>query len=68
MHAIKFTNGLAGFVTALDDPEKSKVLVQTLGLGHLHLDVTVPRAVNFRNAIMDFCVLLAVELAERLPS
>ena len=57
MHAIKFTNGLAGFVTALDDPEKLKVLVQTLGLGHLHLDVTVPRAVIFRDAILDlfFC-------------
>merc|ERR1719329_1802258 len=64
VQAIKFMNGLAGFVMALDDPEKLKVLVQTLGFGHLHLDVTVPRVVIFRDAIMD---LFAVELAERFP-
>ena len=46
-------NDLAGFVTALDGPEKLKVLVHTLGFCHLHFDVTVPRAVNFRGAIMD---------------
>merc|ERR1719329_1809164 len=64
VQAIKFMNGLAGFVMALDDPEKLKVLVQTLGFGHLHLDVTVPRVVIFRDAILD---LFAVELAERFP-
>ena len=67
VHANKFMNGLAGVVMALDDPEKLMVLMQTLGFGPLHLDVTVPRAVIFRNAIMDlFC--FAAELAERFPS
>ena len=62
MHAIKFTNGLAGFVTAPDDPEKLKVLVQTLRLGHLHFDVTAPRAVIFCDAIMDlFCAAVFAE-------
>ena len=54
-------NGLAGFVMALDELEKLMVMVQTLGFGHLHLDVTVPRAVIFRDAIMYHFT----ELAER---
>merc|ERR1719329_1666827 len=64
VQAIKFMNGLAGFVMALDDPEKLKILVQTLGFGHLHLDVTVPRVVIFRDAILD---LFVVELADQFP-
>ena len=36
--------------------------VETLGLGHLHLEVTVPRVVVLRDAIMD---LFAVELGCR---
>jgi hypothetical protein len=59
--AMRFLNGLAGFVGNLDDPAKLKVLVETHGFGHLHLDVTVPRVVIFRDAILD---LFSVELAE----
>merc|ERR1719246_230607 len=59
---MRFMNGLAGFVTALDEPAKLKILVETLGFGHLHLDVTVPRVVIFRDAILD---LFSVELGER---
>jgi hemoglobin-like flavoprotein len=55
-------NGLASFVMGLDDPAKLKILVETLGFGHLHLDVTVPRVVIFRDAIID---LFAMELGDR---
>ena len=30
---MKFMNGLAGFVQALEDPPKLKILVETLGFG-----------------------------------
>merc|ERR1740117_2110948 len=62
---MKFMNGIASFVTSLDDPPKLKILVETLGFGHLHLDVTVPRVVIFRDAILD---IFAVELAEKFTS
>merc|ERR1719486_65313 len=62
VQAMRFMNGLASFVEALVDPPKLKILVETLGFGHLHLDVTVPRAIIFRDAIID---LFMVELAEK---
>jgi len=62
VQAMKFFNGLTSFVTSLDDPRKLKILVETLAFGHLHLDVTVPRVVIFRDAILD---LLKVELTEK---
>jgi len=46
-------------------PKKLKILVETLGFGHLHLEVTVPRVVIFRDAILD---IFAVELGERFNS
>merc|ERR1719210_1879105 len=45
------------------DPKASKVIVETLGFQHLDLEVTIPRVVIFRDAIVD---LLAVELGARL--
>merc|ERR1719313_59067 len=65
VQAMKFMNGLAGFVQALEDPPALKILVETLGFGHLHLDVTPPRVVIFRDAIVD---ILAVELGERFTT
>jgi len=65
VQAMKFMNGIASFVTTLHDPPKLKILVETLGFGHLHLDVTVPRVVIFRDAILD---IFAVELAEKFTS
>jgi len=62
VQAMKFMNGLASFVIALDDPAKLKILVETLAFGHLHLDVTVPRVMIFRDAILD---LFRVELSEK---
>merc|ERR1719265_694813 len=62
VQAMRFMNGLKSFVTELDDPAKLKILVETLGFGHLHLDVTVPRVVIFRDAILD---LFQIELGEK---
>jgi hemoglobin-like flavoprotein len=65
VQSMRFMNGLASFVTALDDPPKLFILVETLGFGHLHLDVTVPRVIIFRDAILD---LFMLELAEKFSS
>merc|ERR1719401_2112319 len=62
---MKFMNGLNQFIMALSDPPALKVLVETLGFGHLALDVTVPRVVIFRDAILD---LFQVELGSKLTS
>ena len=35
VQAMKFMNGIASFVTSLDDPPKLKILVETLGFGRL---------------------------------
>merc|ERR1712048_526281 len=40
IQAMKFMNGLNQFVTGLSDPPALKVAVETLGFGHLALDVT----------------------------
>merc|ERR1712151_1136565 len=63
IQAMKFMNGLNQFVTGLSDPPTLKIAVETLGFGHLALDVTVPRVVIFRDAILD---LLQVELGSKL--
>ena len=52
VQSIKVTNRLTGFVMALGDPERLKTLVQMLGFGHLHLDVSVLRVLIFRDAFM----------------
>merc|ERR1711953_1601030 len=63
IQAMKFMNGLNQFVTGLSDPPALKVAVETLGFGHLALDVTIPRVVIFRDAILD---LFQVELGNKL--
>lgn len=65
VQAMRFMNGLNNFVTSIDDPPALKILVETLGFGHLNLEVTVPRVVIFRDAILD---LFQVELGERLTT
>ena len=65
VQAMRFMNGLANFVGFLQDPKGLKIQVETLGFGHLHLEVTVPRVVIFRDAIMD---LFSVELGSRFES
>mmetsp|Transcript_36930 Transcript_36930/g.86549 ORF Transcript_36930/g.86549 Transcript_36930/m.86549 type:complete len:1416 (-) Transcript_36930:112-4359(-) len=65
VQAMKFMHGIQSFATYLDDPPKLKVQVETLAFGHLHLDVTVPRVVLFRDAILD---LFSMELGERFTT
>merc|ERR1712113_1252085 len=45
------------------DPKACKIVVETLGFQHMDLEVTAPRVVIFRDAIVE---LLAVELGARL--
>jgi len=61
--AMRFMNGLNSIILALHDPKALKVIVETLGFQHLDLEVTPPRVVIFRDAIVD---LLAVEMGARL--
>merc|ERR1712066_861340 len=61
--AMRFMNGLNNIIMNLLDPKASKVIVETLGFQHLDLEVTIPRVVIFRDAIIE---LLAVELGARL--
>jgi len=61
VQAMRFMSSFSSFATSLDNPPKLKVLVETLGFGHLHLDSTVPRVVMIRDAILD---LLMVEVGE----
>jgi len=61
--AMRFMNGLNSIILALHDPKGLKVIVETLGFQHLDLEVTPPRVVIFRDAIVD---LLAVEMGARL--
>jgi len=65
IQAMKFMAGLNQFIMGLSDPPGLKVKVETLAFGHLALDVTVPRVVIFRDAILD---LLQVELGSQLTT
>jgi len=60
--AMRFMNGLNQIISSLTDPKGLKVVVETLGFQHLDLEVTIPRVIIFRDAIVD---LLQVELATR---
>eukprot|EP00449_Zooxanthella_nutricula_P042606 CAMPEP_0198611148 /NCGR_PEP_ID=MMETSP1462-20131121/157250_1 /TAXON_ID=1333877 /ORGANISM="Brandtodinium nutriculum, Strain RCC3387" /LENGTH=701 /DNA_ID=CAMNT_0044342953 /DNA_START=1 /DNA_END=2104 /DNA_ORIENTATION=+ len=62
---MRFMNGLNQIIANLADPKGLKVVVETLGFQHLDLEVTIPRVVIFRDAIVD---LLAVELGQRFNS
>jgi hemoglobin-like flavoprotein len=65
VQAIRFMSGIDNLIASLHEPARLKVLVESLGFGHLNLDVTVPRVVIFRDALLD---LLDVELAENFSS
>ena len=49
-------------IGALTDPKGLKIIVETLGFQHLDLEVTIPRVIIFREAIVD---LLTVEMGAR---
>merc|ERR1719491_1516645 len=59
---MRFMNGLNQIIYSMHDPKAMKVIVETLGFMHLDLEVTPPRTVIFRDAIVD---LLQVELGNR---
>ena len=63
--AMHFMNGLSSIIGSLTDPKDLKVVVETLTsfIQHLDLEVTEPRVVIFRDAIVD---LLVAEMGERL--
>jgi len=65
VQAMKFVSSFASAVQSLDDPPKLKILVETLGFAHMHLDVTIPRVVILRDAILD---IFSVELAEKFSN
>merc|ERR1712190_265930 len=60
--AMRFMNGLNQIINGLNDPKSLKVIVETLGFQHLDLEVTVPRVVIFRDAIVE---LLQIEMGAR---
>lgn len=62
VQAMRFINGLQDLVVKMSKPKELKVAIETLGFGHLNLEVTIPRVVVFRDAIVD---LLEVELGPR---
>lgn len=62
VQAMRFMNFLNTFVGTLEEPPKLKAMVETLGFAHMQLEVTKPRVVMFRSAILD---LFAVELGEK---
>merc|ERR1712232_709205 len=63
--AMRFMNGLNQILNALPTPKELKVQVETLGFQHLDLEVTVPRVVIFRDAIID---LFTMEMGARFTS
>jgi len=59
----RFLQGLSLIIGSLSDPKGLKVMVETLGIQHLDLEITGPRVISFRNAIVG---LLVAEMGERL--
>lgn len=63
--AMRFMNGISSMIEVIDDPLKLKTQVETLGFQHLDLEVTVPRVIIFRDAIVD---LLVMEMGAKMST
>eukprot|EP00929_Paragymnodinium_shiwhaense_P090347 TRINITY_DN5049_c0_g1_i1.p1 TRINITY_DN5049_c0_g1~~TRINITY_DN5049_c0_g1_i1.p1 ORF type:complete len:1114 (+),score=306.55 TRINITY_DN5049_c0_g1_i1:135-3476(+) len=63
LQALRFMNAIQGFLLALEEPSRLKLSVEQVGFGHLNFDITVPRVMVFRDAIID---LLNIELGDKL--
>eukprot|EP00933_Yihiella_yeosuensis_P048361 TRINITY_DN4449_c0_g1_i4.p1 TRINITY_DN4449_c0_g1~~TRINITY_DN4449_c0_g1_i4.p1 ORF type:complete len:1155 (+),score=321.65 TRINITY_DN4449_c0_g1_i4:401-3466(+) len=63
--AMRFMNGLNSIIADMHSPSALKITVETLGFQHLDLEVTVPRVVIFRDAIVD---LFDMEMGARFSS
>lgn len=61
VQAMRFVDNLVGVVMSLDNPTALKTAVETLSFKHLNIDVTIPRSMIFRDAILE---LLATEVPE----
>jgi hemoglobin-like flavoprotein len=63
--AIKIMNGFNTIVSSMHQPGPLKITVETFGFQHLDFEITVPRVVIFRDAIVD---LLEMELGGRFTT
>ncbi|CAE8684015.1 unnamed protein product [Polarella glacialis] len=63
--ALRIMSGINSIVNNMSNPSSLKITVETLGFQHLDLEVTVPRVIMFRDAIID---LFEMELGDRLTS
>ncbi|CAE8734516.1 unnamed protein product [Polarella glacialis] len=63
--AMRLMGGINNIVNAMHTPAALKTIVESLGFQHLDLDVTVPRVIILRDAIVD---LLEMELEARFTS
>ena len=63
--AFRFFTGINTFVANAGDPGRLRNFIETLGFGHMYLDITVPRVNIIRDAFVD---LLVVELGSKLTS
>jgi len=63
--SIRILNGIADIIGNMHTPTSLKISVETFGFQHLDLEVTVPRVVIFRDAIVD---LLEMELGAHFTS
>eukprot|EP00933_Yihiella_yeosuensis_P015428 TRINITY_DN1346_c0_g1_i1.p1 TRINITY_DN1346_c0_g1~~TRINITY_DN1346_c0_g1_i1.p1 ORF type:complete len:1126 (+),score=265.45 TRINITY_DN1346_c0_g1_i1:107-3484(+) len=62
---LRLVMGLNGIINDIGNPSSLKVGVETLGFQHMEFDVTVPRVVIFRDAIVE---LIEIELGARFTS
>jgi hemoglobin-like flavoprotein len=65
IQSMRFMHELGMFVEHLDRPKQLKALVESLAFRHLNLEVTVPRAMIFRDAVID---LFDSELQDRFTT
>jgi len=63
--AQRFLMGLQNVAQVLGDPARLKLAVEILCFNHLHFDVSVPKAILVRDAILD---LFGVELGEAMTT
>jgi len=57
VYAVKFMNGISQIIGALHAPKALRVLVESMAFQHLSRDVTPPRIVVFRDAIVDLLIV-----------
>jgi len=62
-HIYRFLQGLSLIIDSLSDPKGLMVVIETLGIQRLDLEITGPRVIRFRDAIVG---LLVAEMGARL--